>query len=112
MPRFSAHKRIMRRIQKLKEEVQFNTQKIREDMLSTLKEIFAIASQVAKGQIEVDDRKPTLKQRQIWAKVAAYTAQIINGICKSFDEKAIDTQLDELERLINEAKTGKETQET
>jgi hypothetical protein len=110
MPRFSAHKRIIRRIEKLKEKVHVNTQKIREDTLSTLKEIFMIASQVAKGQIEVDDRKPTLKQRQLWAKVAAYTAQIINSICKSFDEKAIDTQLDELERLINEAKAGKEVQ--
>jgi hypothetical protein len=109
MPRFSAHKRIIRRIEGIKENLQLNTQKIREHALTTLQEIFNIASQVAKGQIEVDDRKPTLKQRQLWAKIAAYTAQIINSICKSFDEKTIDEQLAELERLVHEAKTGKET---
>jgi len=47
----------------------------------------------------------TLKQRQMWARIAAYTAQIINSVASGFDERQIDVQLDELERLVNEAKT-------
>lgn len=58
---------------------------------------------VGKKQVKV-----SLKQRQLWARVAAYTAQIINSIAEGFDEREIDIQLDELERLINEAKAKAE----
>ncbi len=45
----------------------------------------------------------TLKERQGWTKVAAYIAQILQNITNGFDEKQVDEDLAELERLVNEA---------
>jgi hypothetical protein len=43
-----------------------------------------------------------LNQRRRWASVAARVAQIMNNVVSNFDEREIDVQLDELQRLVNE----------
>ena len=43
------------------------------------------------------------KQRQIWIRIMAYTGQVMNSISKSFDEAQITTDLQKLEKMINEA---------
>ncbi|MFQ6074348.1 MAG: hypothetical protein ACE5KC_03920 [Candidatus Bathyarchaeia archaeon] len=97
------------RIEKLKRRVQVDTQRMREKTLTSLVQLFDIATKIAKGEVKYESGKlVTLKQRQLWARIAAYIAQIINGICKGFDERQIDTQLDELERLVNEARSKAE----
>lgn len=100
---------IFRRIAKLREEVKLDTQQIRQKTLASLEEIFDLAVSLAKGTVKTQNEKGkpakvTIKQRQIWARVAAYTAQIMNSIASGFDEKEVDVQLDELEKLVNEAK--------
>jgi len=100
---------ISRRLVRLRNDIKFNTQRIRSKTLKSLEEIFDLAACLAKGEFKtqtVDGKtvKVTMKQRQIWARVAAYTAQIMNSIAQGFDEKEIDMQLDELERIIHEAK--------
>jgi hypothetical protein len=106
-----------RRVAELKEEVKTDTQKIRLKTMKQLEELFNMASEMAKGEIQYQtiDSKPqriTLSQRQRWARVAAYIAQIINGVAAHFDERQIDEDLAKLERLIDEAKTKTKTPHT
>lgn len=108
---------ISRRVARLRQTVKVNTQKTRKKMLDRLEEIFDLAVSLAKGEVEtqtVDGAqvRVTLKQRQIWARVAAYVAQIMNSIAQGFDEREIDVQLDELERLVNEAKAKAKNEKT
>ena len=100
---------IEKRVRRLRKSIKVETQEIRAKTLENLEEIFNLAASLAKGEVKtqtVDGLpvKVTIKQRQMWARVAAYIAQIMNSIALRFDERQIDVELDELERLINEAK--------
>ena len=97
---------ITQRIGKLKETVKVDTQRLRGKALEGLEELFDLAQAMAKSQ------NVKLKQRQIWARIAAYIAQIINSVASGFDERQINADLDELERLIDEARTKAKDGET
>lgn len=112
MAKFSRPFLIIRRIAKLKENVKINTQKIRENLLSNLTSIFESAVKFAKGKTTINGHELALKEREKWVRVAAYTAQVINSVASGFDERQIDVQLDELERLVNEAKAKAKTKKT
>jgi DNA-binding protein YbaB len=76
--------------------------------MQQLEQLFDTASAIARGQIRwqrVGGKKQsiTLKQRQMWARVAAYIAQVMNTISNGIDERQIDKDLDMLEKLVNEA---------
>jgi hypothetical protein len=96
------------RIQKLRTEVRIDTQKLRDETIKNLQELFALA----KSQAQNENVK--LKQRQNWTRIAAYICQVINTIATRFDEHQIDQDLAKLEELINEAaaKTKTKTTET
>jgi hypothetical protein len=85
-------------------------------MIENLKELFDMASSLARGDYksQYENRKlepVSIKERQKWVRVAAYTAQILNSVTDGFDERQIDRDLAELERLVNEARAkGKTTQ--
>lgn len=106
MVKISRNSMIKRRIADLKENIHVNTQRIREKTLNRLEELFDIAEGMAKS------KNVKMKQRQIWARIAAYIAQIMNSVALSFDERQIDADLDELERLVNEAKAKAKTKKT
>ena len=100
---------IAKRLAELKETIKVDTQNIRGKTLNSLQELFDLAVALAKGRVKTQNEdgvpvKVTLKQRQMWARIAAYIAQIMNSVASGFDERQIDVQLDELERLVNEAK--------
>ena len=100
---------IERRLRRLRKRIKVDTQEIRSKTLDNLEEIFNLAASLAKGEFKTQNVdgspvKVTIKQRQMWARVAAYVAQIMNSIALRFDERQIDIDLDELERLVNEAK--------
>jgi hypothetical protein len=93
--------------------VALDKQQIRSKSIKSLEGLFDLACSLAKGEIKTQvvagkQLKVTVKQRQMWARIAAYTAQIMNSVMTGFDEKQIDTQLDELEKLVNEAKAKRE----
>jgi len=116
MPKASRKLLIARRLANLRQRMKIDTQEIRSRTLADLKILFDLAVSLAKGEVKTQTEngrtvKVTLKQRQIWARVAAYVAQIINSIAEGFDEREVDIQLDELERLVNEAKAKTEAQE-
>ena len=97
---------ITQRIGKLKETVKVDTQRLRGKALEGLEELFDLAQAMAKSQ------NVKLKQRQIWARIAAYIAQIINSVASGFDERQINADLDELERLVNVARAKAKNGET
>jgi hypothetical protein len=108
---------IFKRLAELKETIRVDTQRIRGKTLNSLQELFDLAVALAKGKVKTQNEegvpvKVTLKQRQMWARVAAYIAQIMNSVASGFDERQIDVQLDELERLVNEAKAKGKTGKT
>ncbi|MCW4017383.1 MAG: hypothetical protein NWF00_01655 [Candidatus Bathyarchaeota archaeon] len=94
------------RVRKLRTEVKVDTQKIRDDAIKSLQELFKLA------KAQAQDEKVKLKQRESWARVAAYICQIMNGIATRIDEQQIDKDLDRLEELINEVTAKNKTQTT
>lgn len=101
---------IANRVSQLKRRIKIDTQKIRSNTLENLEKLFHLATSLAKGDFETQTvngktEKVTMKQRQLWARVAAYIAQTMNNIAECFDEKAVDEKLNELERLVNEARS-------
>lgn len=100
---------IKRQLSRLRKRVKINTQRIRTTTLFSLEDIFNIAVSLAKGEVKtqvIDGKqvKVTLKERQMWARIAAYTAQIMNSVASGFDERQIDVDLAKLQRLVDEAK--------
>ena len=106
MVKIQRKKMVTRRIEQLKEKVKIDTQKLRRKTLQGLEELFNMAEKMAKTN------NLKLKQRQMWTRVAAYIAQIINSVASGFDEKQIDEDLNKLEKLINEATAKNKTQKT
>jgi hypothetical protein len=108
---------IFKRVNRLRRKIEINTQRIRVQTLRSLEEIFKLAASLAKGEFQtqtVDSKtlEVTVKERQLWARVAAYTAQVMNTIAEHFDERELDVQLIELEKLVNEAKAKAKDRKT
>jgi len=94
------------RVKRLRQKVKVDTEKLREKLLFQLEEIFNNAAKLAKNE------KAEIKERQMWARIAAYTAQTMESIARGLDERTIDEQLKELERLVNEAKAKAKTRKS
>ena len=97
---------VKNRIRKLRSEVKTDTQNLRNQAIESLQELFTLAKQQAQNP------NAKIKQRQDWARVAAYICQVINSIAARLDEHQIDQDLNSLEELINEATTKNQTQTT
>ena len=88
---------VEQRVYRIKTMVKVDTQKIRENLLLNLQELFGLAKKQAQNE------KLRLPQRQKWVRVASYVAQVMNSLTKSFDEAQITKDLANLEKMINEA---------
>ena len=106
MVKISRNSMLKNRIQKLRAEVRVDTQKLRNQAIENLQELFTLAKEQAQNQ------SVKLKERQSWARVAAYICQVINTIAVHFDERQIDLDLNKLEELINETTAKTQTQTT
>ena len=93
-----------------------NTQRTRSILLSRLERVFLISSDYARGVIQRvvgedgKERALTIAERQQWARIAAYSAEILNNVAKDFDERKIDRDLDRLEAMLNKTATAIKTQ--
>jgi hypothetical protein len=106
----SINRFVSRRIETIRNEVKAETQRLRGKMFDKLEEIFKIAAKVARGEIKHQRIKGKmtpirLDQRKRWVRVTEHIALTMNIIASNIDEKEIHAQLNELERLINEAQT-------
>lgn len=90
--------RIISGLASCRQILRLDTQRVRAQLVRKLGGIFNDANALAHAK----ELQP--KERVGWARVAAYVAQTIDGLCSGFDERQIDTDLAELQRLINEAK--------
>jgi hypothetical protein len=62
-------------------------------------------------RVDGEKRPITLKQRHMWAHVAAYIAQIMGNLANGYDEKKMDEDLAELEGLVDEIKKQNKAKE-
>jgi len=95
--KISRNRAIIQRVYRLRVIAKVDTQKIRENLLQNLQDLFGLAKKQAQNN------KLQLPQRQKWVRVASYVAQVMNSLTKSFDEAQITKDLAKLEKLINEA---------
>jgi hypothetical protein len=111
--RLSLDRRVGVRVTKIRRTFQVDTQHTRRKLLLQLEELFQIASNYARATVKyvVDEkgkqRPLTIAERQNYAKIATYTAQIINSIAKGLDERQIDKDLDTLEAMLKKTAAGK-----
>jgi len=110
----SVNRFVSRRLEEIRKEVEAESQRLRENTLNRLEEIFNVAAKVARGEIRhqrINGKMVpiSLKQRRRWVSVAKHIVLTMNGIVSNFDEQQIFEQLNELERLINETKTIDQT---
>ena len=111
MVKVSVNRFVSSRIEAIRNEVAAETRRLRNRTLDKLEEIFRISAKVARGEIRHQriNRKMvsiSLKQRRRWLRLAEHVALTMKSIASNFDEQQIHAQLNELERLINEAKTA------
>jgi hypothetical protein len=97
-----------RRVFQLRRRFKVDTQQMRLRTIRQLEELFYMASSFARGEqrwerVGGKGEPMEMKQRQMWARVAAYIAEIVTTVTAKYDEREIDKELDELERLVNEA---------
>mgnify|MGYP001084237908 CR=1 FL=1 len=84
-----------------KDRVKIDTQKIREQLIQDLKEMF----ELAKAAVTAEGIKE--KQAQHWIRVMGYIGQVTNSLTKTFDEAKALEYLNGLERMIR----GEDTEE-
>jgi len=95
--KISREKMILRRMARLREIVEIDTQKIRTNLLLQLQDLFHLSRRNAKNE------KLPLPQRQKWVRVASFIAQTINGLTKTYDEMQLTKDIERLEQMIREA---------
>ena len=100
---------VERRIFQLRRTANYDTQCLRAKWIDRLDELFVVATSVAKGEVTYQrvrgrEQLITLKQRQMWAHVAAHIAMVMGNLAKGYDERQFNDDLAELERLVDEIK--------
>lgn len=106
--RLNVKTRVNKRISNTRQILSVNSQRTRRKLIYELEEIFELSSVYARGRINWvtgDDGKPrplTIVEKQFYARIAAYTVQIINSVAKAIDERQIIADLDKLEQMLNE----------
>jgi ArsR family metal-binding transcriptional regulator len=84
-------------VRRTRKNVTVNMQRTRLKLLQDLESMFDMAKAHATNEKTKD------KQRQIWLRIMAYIAQVMNSLSKTFDEATVTRDLEELEKMINEA---------
>ena len=107
--------KIRRIVKVLRRKVEVDTQRMRGYILTTLEQLFKMSSDFALGKVETQVNEATGKQehlsifqRQQWASIAGYTAQVMKSLADGFDERTIDADLAKLDEMVQEAKRKNE----
>lgn len=74
---------------------------MREKLIFQLETLFDMVNQQA-----LDCHPKDWKQKQAWARMAAYIGQVINSIGNTYDLKAIEQQVAELKKELEESDLG------
>ena len=87
---------LINRARRARQNAEVDTQKLRRKLLVQLEEMFDLAKKYS-------ETAKTAKQKQLFMRVTAYVAQVMNSLTKAFDEATVTKDLEELERMIGEA---------
>ena len=117
MVKVSVNRYILRRVETIRKEVETSTQKLRCKTIKNLEEIFNATAKIARGETKHQRTnrkmaKVTLRQKRRWLLVAACAAKTIQKVASNLNEKEIEIQLNELEKLVKEASTKPEKRKT
>ncbi|MCW4006190.1 MAG: hypothetical protein NWF04_06305 [Candidatus Bathyarchaeota archaeon] len=88
---------LQRKIADVTKKFDGDTQHIRASLIQDLKRL----QEIAVNQV-VSKRGPKGKEKQNWAKLAAYISQVINGVARNYDVAQIKSELEELRRVVGE----------
>lgn len=80
------------------------TQSLRRKLIRQLEAMFDVAHEHA-------DKADSAKDKEKFMRIAAYIAQVLNSLTKSFDEAQVNAELGELEKMVDEA-TAKGTDQS
>jgi UDP-galactopyranose mutase len=106
----SAIDRVTLYLGKARRVASVDTQTIRVKLLQHLVSLFELAMSIAKGKVKHfrdeagKEHSVTPKERERWARIAAYTAQVMQNLTRGFDEKQFQTDLKRLEKMVDEVR--------
>lgn len=93
-------KKLQRKITKITETFNGDTQKVRGQLILDLKALAEIAYEQASKRSKKGGK--WMKEHGNWARLAAYISQVINSIGKTYDIIQIKAELDELWKMVAE----------
>jgi hypothetical protein len=115
--RLTAYRRATLYLGKMQASMRVDSQEIRAKLLRRLEGLFDLAISVAKGKVKtlVDEsgkkHTVTFKERQMWGRLAAYTAQVMQNLSQGFDEKEFRINLKRLEEMVHEIEQRRKAEE-
>ena len=109
MVKVSVNRFVSTRVGAIRNYVEADIRRLRKRTISRLEEVFNVAAKVARGKVghqRVNGKMTVigLVQRKRWFRVAEHAALTIKSIASNVDEKEIRSRLNELGRLVDEAK--------
>jgi len=91
-------KQFLKKALAVKRRLKKDTQRLRVLLLDKLEELFKIAEASTKAE------STTAEEAQNWMRIMGYLSQVMNSLAKSFDEAKAMEYLENLERMVSEAK--------
>ena len=109
MVKVSVNRFVSTRVEAIRNDVEADIRRLRKRTISRLEEVFNVAARVARcrtGHQRVNGKMTAigLVQRKRWFRVAEHTALTMKSITSNVDEREIRVRLNELKRLVDEAK--------
>lgn len=109
MVKVSVNRFASTRVEAIRNFVEADIRRLQKRTISRLEEVFNVAAKMARGRIghqRVNGKMTAigLVQRKRWFRVAEHAALTIKSIASNVDEKEILSRLNELKRLVDEAK--------
>ena len=109
----SSNVRFEERVLHFKRKLRIDTQRLRDRWINELEELFGTATSIASGRttqyrVGAEMRLITPKERQMWANVAANIGNVMGNLSRTYDERQIDKDLDELEQLLGALKNTRQ----
>ena len=110
----SVNRFVSTRVEAIRNDVETDIRRLRKRTISRLEEVFNVAARVARcrnGHQRVNGKMTAigLVQRKRWFRVAEHAALTIQCIASNVDEKEILSRLNELKRLVDEAKATEQS---
>jgi len=105
----SVNRFVSTRVEAIRNDVNADIRRLRKRTINRLEEVFNVAAKVARsrnGHQRINGKMTAigLVQRKRWFRVAEHTALTMKSITPNVDEKEIQSRLNELKRLVDEAK--------